>query len=37
MRKAKNIKSFAHKRYENAIFMQSDIGLKLYKNQLKIE
>lgn len=37
MRKAKNIKSFVDKRYENAIFMQSPIGLKLYKNRLKIE
>ncbi|WP_394903442.1 transposase [Clostridium butyricum] len=37
MRKAKSIESFADKRYENAIFMQSPIGLKLYKNRLKIE
>lgn len=37
MRKAKSIESFADKRYENAIFRQSPIGLKLYKNRLKIE
>ena len=37
MRKAKSIESFADKRYENALFMQSPIGLKLYKNRLKIE
>ena len=37
MRKAKSIESFAVKRYENALFMQSPIGLKLYKNRLKIE
>jgi hypothetical protein len=37
MRKAKSIESFADKRYENALFLQSPIGLKLYKNRLKIE
>ena len=37
MRKSKSIESFADKRYENALFMQSPIGLKLYKNRLKIE
>lgn len=37
MRKAKSIESFADKRYENALFIQSPIGLKLYKNRLKIE
>ena len=37
MRKAKNIKSFADKRHENALFLKSPIGLKLYKNRLKIE
>ncbi|WP_278281540.1 hypothetical protein [Clostridium saccharobutylicum] len=37
MRKAKSTKSFADKRYENALFLQSPIGLKLYKNRLKIE
>ena len=37
MHKAKSIESFADKRYENALFMQSPIGLKLYKNRLKIE
>ena len=36
MRKAKSIESFADKRYENALFLQSPIGLKLYKNRLKI-
>ena len=37
MRKAKSIESFTGKRYENAVFMKSPIGLKLYKNRLKIE
>ncbi len=37
MRKAKSIESFSYKRYENAIFLQYPIGLKLYKNRLKIE
>lgn len=37
MRKAKSIESFTGKRYENALFMQSPIGLNLYKNRLKIE
>ena len=37
MRKPKNIESFTVKRYENALFIQSPIGLKLYKNRLKIE
>ncbi|MCS4470585.1 hypothetical protein JQ038_05845 [Clostridium botulinum] len=37
MSKAKSIESFFDKRYENAIFLQSPIGLKLYKNRLKIE
>ena len=37
MRKAKSIESFDDKRYENALFIQSPIGLKLYKNRLKIE
>lgn len=37
MRKAKSIESFTDKRYENALFLQSPIGLKLYKNRLKIE
>ena len=37
MRKAKSIDSFTYKRYENALFIQSPIGLKLYKNRLKIE
>ena len=31
MRKAKRIESFTGKRYENAVFMKSPIGLKLYK------
>ncbi|MEW9938628.1 transposase [Clostridium butyricum] len=30
--KAKSIESFSHKRYENDLFMQSLIGLELYKN-----
>jgi len=37
MRKAKSIESFTDKRYENALFLQFPIGLKLYKNRLKIE
>ena len=37
MRKAKSIDAFDMKRYENALFMQSPIGVKLYKNRLKIE
>lgn len=37
MRKSKNIESFADIRYKNALFLQSPIGLKLYKNILKIE
>ncbi|MDK0559868.1 transposase [Clostridium perfringens] len=37
MRKAKSIEAFDMKRYENALFIQSPIGLKLYKNRLKIE
>lgn len=37
MRKAKSIESFTDKRYESALFIQSPIGLKLYKNRLKIE
>ncbi|UBK25609.1 transposase [Clostridium perfringens] len=37
MRKAKRLESFTDKRYENALFIQSPIGLKLYKNRLKIE
>lgn len=37
MRKAKSIESFTRKRYENTLLMQSPIGLKLYKNRLKIE
>ncbi|WP_238901450.1 transposase [Clostridium sp. YIM B02500] len=37
MRKAKIIESFTDKRYENALFIQSPIGSKLYKNRLKIE
>lgn len=37
MRKAKSIKSFTTERYENALFIQSPIGKRLYKNRLKIE
>ena len=37
MRKAKSIESFTDKRYENTLFIQFPIGLKLYKNHLKIE
>ena len=37
MRKAKSIESFTTERYENALFMQSPIGERLYKNGLKIE
>lgn len=37
MRKAKSIESFTDKRYENALFLKSPIGLKLYKNRVKIE
>lgn len=37
MRKAKSIELFTDKRYENALFIQSPIGLKVYKNRLKIE
>ena len=37
MRKAKSIESFTTERYENALFMQSPIGERLYKNRLKIE
>ena len=37
MRKAKSIESFIDKRYENALFFQSPIGINLYKNRLKIE
>lgn len=33
MSKAKSIESFEVKRYENALFMQSPIRLKLYKNR----
>jgi len=35
--KLKSIESFTVKRYENAVFMKSPIGLNLYKNRLKIE
>ena len=37
MRKSKSIESFVDKRYENALFFQSPIGVNLYKNRLKIE
>lgn len=37
MRRAKSIESFTDKRYENALFIESPIGSKLYKNRLKIE
>lgn len=37
MRKTKSIVSFTDKQYENALFLQSNIELKLYKNRLKIE
>ena len=37
MCKAKSIESFTTERYENALFMQSPIGKRLYKNRLKIE
>ncbi|GEP64759.1 hypothetical protein CBE01nite_25270 [Clostridium beijerinckii] len=37
IRKAKSIELFTDKRYENALFIQSHIGSKLYKNRLKIE
>lgn len=37
MRKAKSIESFTTERYENALFIQSPIGKRLYKNRLKIE
>ncbi|OOM69657.1 transposase [Clostridium sp. BL-8] len=37
MRKAKSIESFTDRRYENALFLESPIGIKLYKNRLKIE
>lgn len=37
MRKSKSIESFVDKRYENALFIKSPIGSKLYKNRLKIE
>ena len=37
MSKAKNIESFTTERYKNALFMQSPIGERLYKNRLKIE
>ena len=36
MRKVKSIESFTDRRYENALFVQSATGLKLYKNRLKI-
>ena len=37
MWKSKSIESFTRKSYENALLMQSPIGLKLYKHRLKIE
>ena len=37
MRRSKNIESFVDVRYENALFLQSPIGIRLYKNRLKIE
>ena len=37
MRKAKSIESFTTEKDENALFMQSPIWKRLYKNQLKIE
>jgi hypothetical protein len=37
MRKAKSIEAFIDKRYENALFFESPIGVNLYKNRLKIE
>lgn len=37
MRKSKNIEAFTDVRYKNALFLKSPIGLKLYKNRLKIE
>ena len=37
MRYSKSIDSFSHVRYTNALFIESPIGLKLYKNRLKIE
>ena len=37
MRKAKSIDVFTDKRYQNALFLQSPIGMNLYRNRLKIE
>ncbi|SUY48509.1 transposase, IS4 family protein [Clostridium putrefaciens] len=37
MRRSKNIESFVDVRYENALFIQSPIEIRLYKNRLKIE
>ncbi len=37
MRKSKSIESFTDVRYKNTLFLQSPIGLKLYKHRLKIE
>ncbi|NFI94904.1 transposase [Clostridium botulinum] len=37
MRNSKSIDSFSDVRYTNALFIESPIGLKLYKNRLKIE
>lgn len=37
IRNSKSIDSFSPTRYSNALFRESPIGLKLYKNRLKIE
>lgn len=37
MRNSKSIKSFGQYRYNNALFRESPIGLKVYKNRIKIE
>lgn len=37
MRKSKIIQSFTDKLYINALFLQSPISLKLYKNRLKMK
>ena len=37
IRNSKSIESFSENRYNNALFRESTIGSKLYKNRLKIE
>ena len=37
MRNSKSIESFSQNRYNNALFRESPIGSKIYKNRIKIE